>query len=100
MQKNPEVKTQMFAHIAEWQSTGQTQKAYCIDHRIPYHVFHYWFKVYRDQHSVNQQPASAFVKLKVASSSNTTYAELVLPDGKRLLFHQPVASGYLKALIG
>ncbi len=98
MQKNPEVRGQMLAHIAQWQGSGQTQKAYCIDHRIPYHVFHYWFKVYRDQHSVNQQPASPFVKLKVAASS--TYAELILPDGKRLLFHQPVASEYLKALIG
>ncbi|MEP6594988.1 MAG: hypothetical protein ABJA71_03535 [Ginsengibacter sp.] len=99
MQKNPEVRIQMLAHIGQWQSSGQTQKAYCTEHTIPYHVFHYWFKVYRDQNSADQQPASTFVKLKVAASSNATYAELMLPDGKRLLFHQPVASEYLKALI-
>ncbi len=100
MQKNQEVRDHMFAHIANWQSSGQTQKAYCTEHTIPYHVFHYWFKVYRDQNSVNQQPASAFVKLKIAASSITTCVELILPDGKRLLFHQPVSSECLKALIG
>jgi len=100
MQRNPEVRMQMLSHIANWQSSGQTQKAYCNQHTIPYHVFHYWFKVYRDQNSVNQQQTSAFVKLKVAAPSNATYAELMLPDGKRLLFHQPVSSEYLKALIG
>ncbi len=75
MQKNPEVRIQMLAHIAQWQSSGQTQKAYCTEHTIPYHVFHYWFKVYKDQNSVNQHPGSAFVKLKIAASSNSTYAE-------------------------
>ena len=99
MQKNLEVRDDMFAHIAKWQSSGQTQKAYCIEHTIAYHVFHYWYKVYRDQNSGNNQPASGFVRLKVAASSETAYAELILPDGKHLLFHQPVTSQYLKALI-
>lgn len=30
----------------------------------------------------------------------TSFAELICPDGKRLVFHQPVSSDFIKAIIG
>ena len=89
------VQQQMFGYIDQWQQSGLTQKAFCQQVNLAYHVFHYWYKRYRITES---NPASSFIKLGVCSSISS-HTELVLPDGKRLLFHQPVSIDYLKALI-
>jgi hypothetical protein len=41
----------------------------------------------------------SFVQLQVTSGSSVPTVELQLGDGRRLLFHQPVSSDYLKSLI-
>lgn len=90
----------MFAMIAAWKQSGLSQKAYCEQNKIRYYVFHYWYKRYRDEQSDSNGPA--FISLNVDSPlSNTTCAsvEIVLPDGKRILFHQAVSSDFLKAVI-
>lgn len=89
------VQQEMFGRIDQWQQSGLTQKAFCAQVNLAYHVFHYWYKRYR---AAENKPASSFIKLGV-SSSICSHTELVLPDGKRLLFHQPVSVDYLKALI-
>jgi hypothetical protein len=89
------VKQQMFGYIDQWQQSGLTQKAFCVQVNLAYHIFHYWYRRYRIAES---KPAS-FIKLGVSSPSVSSSMELVLADGKRLLFHQPVSPDYLKALI-
>lgn len=98
MENKEEVTRQMFSHIDQWKNSNQSQKSYCDDHNIRYHVFHYYFKRYRERQAEKKDPAS-FVKLSINQSSSVAHAELILPDGKRLVFHQPVASDFLKALI-
>ncbi|MCY7420196.1 MAG: hypothetical protein LH478_00400 [Chitinophagaceae bacterium] len=101
MQKNEVTREQMFSMITSWQQSGLTQKAYCEQNGIRYHVFHYWYKCFRNL----QSPAKdeGFVPLSIQSSQiindSSAHVELLLPDGKRLLFHQPVSSNYLKAII-
>lgn len=90
------VQQQMFDNIDKWRQSGLTQKAFCGQVNLAYHVFHYWYKRYRITES---KPASSFIKLRVSTPSMISSIELVLPDGKRLLFHQPVSIDYLKALI-
>jgi hypothetical protein len=90
-----DVRQQLFEHINAWKASGVTQKDFCGQANIPYHIFHYWYKVYRD---LNKVDSSSFVKLQV-NTAVTSSVELVFPDGKRLLFHQPVSADYLKALI-
>lgn len=102
MIKDSETRNRMLAHIEEWQATNVTQKVYSTEHNIPYHVFHYWLRVHRKVKIVKrkQKQAPPFIKLKVPiTPDNSSYAELLLPDGKRLLFHKPVSGEYLKALI-
>ncbi len=97
MQSKEEVQQQMFSYIEQWQQSGLTQKAFCQHVNLSYHIFHYWYKRYRITES---KAASSFIKLGVCSPSVCSpHTELVLPDGKRLLFHQPVSTDYLKALI-
>jgi hypothetical protein len=97
MQSKEEVQQRMFNFIGQWQQSGVSQKAFCVQVNLAYHVFHYWYKRYRI--AGGQTTASSFKKLKVSAPSVCSSMELVLPDGKRLLFHQPVSIDYLKALI-
>ena len=100
MQYDQQVEQQMFSIILSWQQSGLSQKVYCEQHSIRYHVFHYWYKRYRDGQARDKEPG--FISLKIKPSSDSAavpHTELLLPDGKRLLFHQPVSSDYLKAII-
>ncbi len=95
MQGKADIKQQLFAKITQWQQSGLTQKAFCQQNDIAYHVFHYYYGRFRSK--VNAP--SSFIKLQVAPDYVSTHTELVLPDGKRLLFHQGVSADFLKALI-
>lgn len=96
MQVKEDIKQQMFTKIIQWQQSGVTQKAFCQQNNIAYHVFHYYYGRFRIN---SNDQASTFIKLQVAPGYVSTHTELVLPDGKRLLFHQGVSADFLKALI-
>ena len=91
----------MFLLIEKWQQSGLTQKQYCSESNIRYHGFHYWYKVYRDEQQNSKEAPSAFVALQLKPTAAITapYAELLLPNGKRLVFHYPVDVGPLQALL-
>ena len=95
MPSNQETQQQMFNLIQQWEKSDLSQKAFCKQSDLPYHVFHYWYKRYRLKE--NKKPSS-FIKLKI-SPVIASQVEIIMPDGKRLLFHQPISSGYLKAII-
>ena len=63
MLSKEQVKNEMFDKISAWQQSGLTQKAFCQQHNIAYHVFHYYYGRFRIKE--NSQPAS-FIKLQVA----------------------------------
>jgi hypothetical protein len=86
----------MFDKILQWQQSGLTQKAFCEQQGIAYHVFHYYYKRFRDKENIGSHK---FIKLHVTPGNVLTNMELVYPDGKRLLFHQDVSVDFLKALI-
>lgn len=107
MQSREEVQQKMFGHIDQWKTSGLSQKAFCLQYEIRYYVFHYWYKRYREaqQHqtldSVSAHKGSSFIPLQINSSLPTaSHAELIYPDGRRLLFHQPVEALFLKVIIG
>jgi hypothetical protein len=101
MQKGND-KQQMFQMIEGWKTSGLTQIGYCKQKGIAYHVFHYWYKLYRDEQEQNTSPTSSFVELQVEDTtilSSATNVELLLPDGKRLLFHGRVDACFLRLLL-
>lgn len=95
MESKQQIREQYFKLIAAWQQSGQNQKQFCLQNNVPYHVFHYWYKAYRNQASVG---SGSFVAVNIASQLQAT-AELHLTDGRRIIFHQPVSADFLKALI-
>lgn len=99
MQLQPERRLQMFAMIEQWRTSGLTQKAFCEQRSIRYYVFHYWYKRYKMQQSDVDDNVASFVKLQVAKPSSSGGVEINFPGGIRILFHEPVSSNYLKALV-
>ena len=99
MQYDKNIQEQMFAMVASWKQSNLSQKAWCEQNQIRYHVFHYWYKRYRDEQSESRE--ASFIPLNVRSSLSDTCSniEVVLADGKRILFHQAVSSDFLKAVI-
>ena len=91
-----EVREQMFEYIKAWESSNISQKKFCEQVKLSYHVFHYWYKVYRNN---SKSATSSFVKIQVAASPTLSAVELICSDGKRLLFYEPVSADYLKVLI-
>jgi hypothetical protein len=100
MRYDKQTQEDMFSKITSWKQSGLSQKAYCEQNNIRYYVFHYWYKRYRDQRDAVLDPTFVplTVKLPTFPVSNSA-VEILLPDGKRILFHHPVSSDYLKALI-
>ncbi len=99
MRSQPEVREQMFKLIEQWQQSRLTQNEFCAQQSIKYHVFHYWYKRYREQHADQQSNAASFVKLHIAKPASATSVEIYFPGGIRLVFNEPVSSGFLKALV-
>jgi hypothetical protein len=97
MSKNELIREQMFISIASWQQSDLSQKEWCRQQDIAYHIFHYWYKVYRKE---NPQPGntSSFLRLSVKPEANAI-CEVVFTDGTKILFREPVTVHYLKSLL-
>ena len=66
MQDKNDQRIQKFQMITAWQQSGLTQKAFCSTHNIAYHIFHYWYGVYRS----NQKATDCFLPLNITPSGN------------------------------
>ena len=99
MRNQPEVHEHMFSLIEQWQQSGLSQNTFCRQQSIKYHVFHYWYKRYRERHTDPQSNSSPFVKLQIAKPTSAGSIEIYYPGGMRIIFHEPVSSNYLKSLV-
>jgi hypothetical protein len=100
MSSKSSLRQQRYNLIADWQQSGQTQKQYCQTQNIPYHVFHYWYKQYRNSQQLPPAALPGFTTVSLPAVSNSPTVALVLPDGRQIIFYQPLSSDYLRALIG
>jgi hypothetical protein len=50
-------------------------------------------------HSDAENNNSTFVKLQIAKPVTSGLVEINFPGGMRIIFHEPVSSNYIKALI-
>jgi hypothetical protein len=64
MQNKKAQREQMMLMIADWQSSGLNQRAYCAANKVVYHVFHYWYGVYRADNAA----AGSFLPVKITST--------------------------------
>lgn len=66
MQDKKEHRAGMLHMIATWQQSGLTQKAFCATNNIAYHVFHYWYGVYRS----NRHVTGSFLPVNITAAAN------------------------------
>lgn len=98
--QNQDVQQQMFNLISGWQQSGMSQKLFCEQNGIRYHVFHYWYKRFPSSQAVNKEVA--FIPLQIKSlqpAIANAGIELLLADGRRILFNEPVSADFIKAII-
>ena len=66
MQDKNEQRIQKLQMITAYQQSGLTQKAFCNTHNIAYHIFHYWYGVYRK----SQKTSDCFLPVNIISAGN------------------------------
>ena len=66
MQDKNEQRIQKLQMVTAWQQSGLTQKAFCNTHNIAYHIFHYWYGVYRR----SQKTSDCFLPVNIISAGN------------------------------
>lgn len=90
----------MFSLIEVWQRSDKSQQEFCNEKDIEYQKFTYWFRKYKAVHSPTGTDSKFFKQIKLKEQSQvSTHVELVLPDGRKLIFHQPVDASFLRALL-
>ncbi|MGH2563149.1 MAG: IS66 family insertion sequence element accessory protein TnpA, partial [Ginsengibacter sp.] len=99
MESKLSVRESMFRFIEQWQTSGLSQLAFCKENNIRYHLFHYWYKQFRDAQEPTVPVPKGFIQLKSLARETAVFAELAFPNGNRISFHEPVSADYLKALI-
>ena len=88
----------MFSLIEVWKSSGKTQKEFCQEKDLAYHKFHYWFKKYKGQ-AQQASDGSPFMSISMRPALGAGKLEIVYPDGRKVIFHQQVDAGFLRALL-
>lgn len=104
MKSNAKDKIRMFSFIDGWSKSNQSQKEYCKQHQVGYHVFHYWYKLWKDEKQ-STSIHSDFIPVKVSSEQvngmepggKTT--EIIFPDGTRVVFYQPLDANYIRSVV-
>lgn len=95
-----EHRNRMFSLIENWHQSGLSQKAFCEQQQIAVHQFYYWYKCYRIKNDVSiAGVAQGFIELHTQEPSPEAAIEILLSCGHRIMFHQPVAASFIKAIV-
>ena len=96
MQDKNEQRIQKLQMITAWQQSGLTQKAFCNAHNIAYHIFHYWYGVYRTA----QKTSDCFLPVNVIPAGNQELITLTGVNGIRVqVSFTNHAVGFIKQLL-
>lgn len=77
MQNKKEHRVELLQMVTQWQQSGLTQKAFCISNNIAYHVFHYWYGVYRS----NKNTSDSFLPVSITTTASPQQITLVGVNG-------------------
>lgn len=77
MQNKKEQREQMMVMIEDWQASGLKQREYCAANKVAYHVFHYWYGVYRKK----KTGTASFLPVKVVSAASKEQITIVGASG-------------------
>jgi len=96
MQNKKEQRAQLLEMITNWQQSGLSQKGFCTANNIRYHVFHYWYKVYKSE----QNATSCFLPVNIKPLVGQQQITITSLNGLQLQF--PLTDqvvGFIKQLL-
>ena len=89
----------MFPLIQSWEASDLSQKDFCALHHLKPHVFWYWLRRYREREKAGQSQQN-FIPIKVGPKADKRiFAEIIYPDGTRLLLNEAVDLKVLRSLL-
>lgn len=88
MSKDESIREKMFASISSWQARDLSQKEWCRQQEISYHIFHYWYRRYGEQ-QLEPPGDNGFVRLSVNPPTDAS-CELIFADGTKIIFREPM----------
>jgi len=92
--------SEMFSLIREWEQSDLKQKEFCTRHGIKLHVFWYWLRRYREEGQEVPKEAQSFVSVEMEPVAfDGVLAEVIYPDGTRLVFKERVDLEFLQGLL-
>lgn len=68
-------------HIEAWQTSGQSQQAFCKANDLNYPRFGYWLRKFRDQGAVAVVPRQPAGFVPVVASPTGSHLSVHLPNG-------------------
>lgn len=92
--------SEMYSHIATWESSGELQREYMVRHGLNKSVFGYWLRKYRQD---QQFKVGSFVAVTAPTQEQPPaqgFACLRLSNGSELILHEAVSAGFLRELLG
>ncbi|RKE46837.1 IS66 family insertion sequence element accessory protein TnpA [Sphingobacterium detergens] len=73
-----EKRERMLSMIADWQQSGKSKKAYCIENGINEATFYYWFSRSKENHT----GGGSFITIDKARGKSDV--EIIYPNGVRI----------------
>ena len=102
MSASQTLRDQMYSLVEEWKKEGGVQKVFCDKHGITVLKFQYWHRRYKEEKNLIAGNQSSFIKIDLPAvqpfGHSSNRAEVILPNGIRVLLHQEVTAHFLKAL--
>jgi hypothetical protein len=96
MRAENEQRSQYMAMIRQWQQSGLSQKQFCTGNNIRYHVFHYWYKVYKSE----QNATNSFLPVNIKSVARQEQITITGLNGLQVgLPFCDQAAGFIKQLL-
>jgi hypothetical protein len=77
MRNKKSQRPQMMKMIRDWQASGLKQKDYCKANKVAYHVFHYWYGLYR----ANKMDTGSFLPVTITPTAHTEHITILGVSG-------------------
>jgi hypothetical protein len=79
--------------INEWQVSGLSKKAFCLQRDICPQTFYNWLK------RINQPHSSGFAEVTLPPGERTVSCEIIFPSGSRMILQGETSASWLREVL-
>ena len=89
-------RVEMVSLVDAWKASGLSQDIFCKDQQIPYNVFQYWYRKFKQE---SNQTENGFVEIQTKTSKTfSASCEIIFPSGAKLQMGN-VDSEFIRSLV-